>query len=101
MSIPKNILFISTFFDTLNVEMQTTRGVFSLGALLADIGGDVGLFLRLSVISILEFGSWIVKIVRNLDLSKKLKKVKDHKCLFWRQKHSTAITLDEKSSPLL
>ena len=100
-SIPKNILFISTFFDTLNVEMQTTRGVFSLGALLADIGGDVGLCLGLSAISILEFESWIIKMVRNLDLSKKLKKVKDHKCLFWRQKHSTAITLDEKSSPLL
>ena len=42
-------------------------------ALLADIGVDVGLFLGLSVISILEFGNWIIKMARSQDLIKKVK----------------------------
>jgi hypothetical protein len=50
-------------FETLNVEMQTTHSVFSWGALLADIGGDIGLFLGLSVISMLEIGNWVIKII--------------------------------------
>ena len=97
-SIPSNILYTSVFFETLNIEIQTTHSVFSLGAFLVDTGGDVGLCLGLSVISKLELGNWILKMVKNQDLIKKLKKVKDYKCPFWRRKHSIAVTLNDKSN---
>jgi hypothetical protein len=85
--ISSNILNITVFFETLNVEIQTTRSIFSWGALLADIGGDIGLFLGLSAISMLEFGNWDIKMIRNQELIKKLKKFYNE-CPFWRQKHS-------------
>ena len=72
--------------------------VFSLGAFLVDVGGDVGLCLGMSVISKLELGNWILKMAKNQDLIKKLKKVKDYKCPFWCRKHSTAVTLNDKSN---
>jgi hypothetical protein len=90
--ISTNILYITVFFETLNVEIQTTRSVFSWGALLADIGGDIGLFLGLSVISMLEFGNWVIEMIRNRDLIKKLKKIYN-KCPFWHQKHSEPPTI--------
>ena len=89
-SISTNIIFITAFFETLNVEMQKTRSVFSWGALLADIGGDIGLFLGLSVISLLEFGNWAMKMAMNQDLVKKVKS-------FWQRKFLSTITLDDKS----
>ena len=56
------------YFDTLNIETLTTDEAYSFIALLADIGGQVGLFLGLSVISVLQFGDWIIKTVRGHNL---------------------------------
>ena len=39
-----NSLEVNVYFDTLNIEVQTTEEVYSFIALLADIGGEVGPF---------------------------------------------------------
>ena len=66
--------------STLNIETQTTDEAYSFIALLSDIGGQVGPFLGLSVISILQFGDWIIKIIRGHNLSADVKRVKDKCC---------------------
>ena len=60
-----NSLEVNVYFDTLNIEVRTTEEIYSFVALLADIGGEVGLFLGLSVISVLQFGDWIIKIIKH------------------------------------
>ena len=59
-----NSLEVNVYFDTLNIETLTTDEAYSFIALLSDIGGQVGLFLGLSVISVLQFGDWIIKTIR-------------------------------------
>ena len=85
---PNDFLTVSVYFETLNVETQITSSVYSFIALLSDIGGQVGLFLGLSVISVLQFGDWIIKIMRSRDLSNDLKRMKDIKCLSCCHKYS-------------
>ena len=68
-----NSLEVNVYFDTLNVETLTTEEAYSVVALLADIGGQVGLFLGWSVISVLQFGNWIIKTIRGHNLREAIK----------------------------
>ncbi|XP_064392817.1 acid-sensing ion channel 1C-like [Halichondria panicea] len=71
-----NLLSVNVYFETLNVEMQTTSNAYGAVALLSDIGGQLGLFLGVSVISIMEFGTWIVDEVKNRLFGDKFKERK-------------------------
>ena len=75
-----NSLEVNVYFETLNIETQTTDEAYSFVALLSDIGRQVGLFLGLSVISVLQFGDWIIKIMRGHDLSEVTRRVKKRCC---------------------
>lgn len=55
-----DIVGVNVYFETLNVETFTTNSAYSVVALLSDIGGQLGLFLGISVISMMEFGTWLL-----------------------------------------
>ena len=65
MIFPTNFLQISIYFETLNIDTETTNSAYSFIALLSDIGGQLGLFLGLSIISIMEFGTWLIDEIKN------------------------------------
>ena len=60
-----NFLQVNVYFKILNIESQTTSSASSFVALLLDIGGQLGLFLDVSAISIMEFGTWVVDEIKN------------------------------------
>ena len=62
---PTNLLQLSIYFETLNIDAETTSSAYSFIALLSDIGGQLGLFLGLSIISIMEFGTWLIDEMKN------------------------------------
>ncbi len=60
-----NFLSVNVYFETLNIETQTTDSSYGVVALLSDIGGQLGLFLGMSVISIMEFGTWVIDEIKS------------------------------------
>lgn len=54
-----SFLSVRVFFSELIKETEITERSYSLTALIADIGGQFGLFLGASIISIMEFLTWI------------------------------------------
>ena len=56
----RNLVGLSVYFRSLNVHIETTSISYSPVALLSDIGGQLGLFLGISVISVLELGTWLL-----------------------------------------
>ena len=86
---PTNLLQISVYFETLNIETQTTNRAYSFVALLSDIGGQFGLFLGVSVISIMEFGTWVVDEIKNRVFGISEEKMKNMCCSKCRQKQSS------------
>ena len=55
-----NVLLVNIYFEDLNLEEQVTKDAYSVSALLSDLGGQLGLFLGASVITMIEFGLWIL-----------------------------------------
>lgn len=63
--VQNNIAGVTVFFETRNVETVTTSFSYSPVALLSDIGGQLGLFLGVSVISMMEFAMWLLDEFRD------------------------------------
>ena len=75
-----NLLSVNVYFETLNIETQTTSDAYGAVALLSDIGGQLGLFMGVSVISIMEFATWIIDEVKNRVFGKRLSETKICSC---------------------
>lgn len=58
--VSKNYLAVEIYFESLNVGREVTEDAYSVIALLSDIGGLLALFVGASVISVLEFGMWLL-----------------------------------------
>ena len=54
-----NSVAVNVYFETLNIQVETTSDAYGAVALLSDIGGQLGLFLGASVISVVEFLVWL------------------------------------------
>ena len=79
----ENLLSVSVFFEDLNEEEVVTRDAYSYTALLSDIGGQLGLFLGASVVSILEFLLWVLDEAKDRCVG-----VNDRKILAWLRRNA-------------
>ena len=61
----ENYLGVNIYFETLTREEQVTRNAYDIVALLSDIGGQLGLFLGASVISVFELLTWLFDEVKD------------------------------------
>ena len=75
----QNILTVSVYFKSLSIRREVTSYSYDFGALLGDIGGQLGLFLGISVISITEFVTWIVDEIIDRIIMKCFKRCKSCK----------------------
>lgn len=61
----ENLVDIEVYFEDLIVQRITEEATYHTVRLLADIGGQLGLFLGVSVLSVTEFLMWILDKVKD------------------------------------
>ncbi|KAM4622363.1 acid-sensing ion channel 2-like [Discoglossus pictus] len=68
--ISENILVLDVFFEALNYETIEQRKAYEVAGLLGDIGGQMGLFIGASILTILELFDYIYELLKEklLDL---------------------------------
>ncbi|XP_056404562.1 acid-sensing ion channel 2 [Hyla sarda] len=68
--ISENILVLDVFFEALNYETIEQRKAYEVAGLLGDIGGQMGLFIGASILTILELFDYIYELIKEklLDL---------------------------------
>ena len=71
-----DLLTANIFYESLSIIEQTTSFSYGVISLLSDIGGQLGLFLGISIISLFEFLFWVADEIkdRSLGVSEKLLK---------------------------
>lgn len=55
-----DLLTTNIFYESLSINEQVTSSSYNVVSLLSDIGGQLGLFLGISIISLIEFLFWVV-----------------------------------------
>ncbi|XP_061605333.1 acid-sensing ion channel 2 isoform X1 [Phyllopteryx taeniolatus] len=65
-----NILVLDVFFEALNYETIEQKKAYEVAGLLGDIGGQMGLFIGASILTILELFDYAYEVIRDrlLDL---------------------------------
>nr|XP_003933075.2 acid-sensing ion channel 2 [Saimiri boliviensis boliviensis] len=68
--ISENILVLDIFFEALNYETIEQKKAYEVAALLGDIGGQMGLFIGASILTVLELFDYIYELIKEklLDL---------------------------------
>ncbi|XP_067843037.1 acid-sensing ion channel 4-A [Heptranchias perlo] len=61
-NIKENYLVLDIFFETLNYETIAQKEAYNMGGLLGDIGGNMGLFIGASILTILEIIDYIYEV---------------------------------------
>ncbi|XP_075439309.1 LOW QUALITY PROTEIN: acid-sensing ion channel 2-like, partial [Ascaphus truei] len=62
--ITDNILVLDVFFEALNYETVEQRKAYEVAGLLGDIGGQMGLFIGASILTILELVDYIYELIK-------------------------------------
>ena len=58
-----NLAKLNIFFGELNYQTITQIKAYNFGSLLGDIGGQMGLFIGASILTLLEFGEYFLVIL--------------------------------------
>ena len=58
-------LLVSVFYETLNVQTQTTVYSYGVEEFFAEVGGQLGLFIGVSVITLFEFIIFLLDEIKN------------------------------------
>ncbi|NXN52059.1 ASI4A protein, partial [Rynchops niger] len=63
--IRENFLVLDIFFEALNYEAIEQKKAYDLAGLLGDIGGQMGLFIGASILTILEILDYVYEVIRD------------------------------------
>ncbi|KAF5916096.1 hypothetical protein HPG69_003170 [Diceros bicornis minor] len=66
--ISENILVLDIFFEALNYETIEQKKAYEVAALLGDIGGQMGLFIGASILTILELFDYIYELYKVMEI---------------------------------
>ncbi|ELW64823.1 Amiloride-sensitive cation channel 3 [Tupaia chinensis] len=75
--IAENVLVLDIFFEALNYETVEQKAAYEVSELLSDIGGQMGLFIGASLLTILEILDYLCEVFRDRVLG-----------YFWNQRRS-------------
>ncbi|KAM9487257.1 acid-sensing ion channel 4-A [Clarias gariepinus] len=89
--IRENFLILDIFFEALNYETIEQKKAYDVAGLLGDIGGQMGLFIGASILTILEILDYIYEVVK-FRLQRALRPQKEEKQP--RQQSSTVATVN-------
>ncbi|XP_018886626.2 acid-sensing ion channel 3 isoform X4 [Gorilla gorilla gorilla] len=73
----ENVLALDIFFEALNYETVEQKKAYEMSELLGDIGGQMGLFIGASLLTILEILDYLCEVFRDKVLG-----------YFWNRQHS-------------
>ncbi|XP_057178167.1 acid-sensing ion channel 1C isoform X1 [Triplophysa rosa] len=77
--ISDNILVLDIFFEALNYEKIEQKKAYEVAGLLGDIGGQMGLFIGASVLTILEIFDYLYEVFKDKVLGYFLRKRRPHR----------------------
>ncbi|XP_028328584.1 acid-sensing ion channel 1C isoform X3 [Gouania willdenowi] len=78
--IGENILVLDIFFEALNYEKIEQKKAYEIAGLLGDIGGQMGLFIGASVLTILEIFDYLYEVFKDKVLGYFLRKKRPQRC---------------------
>lgn len=85
-AIKDNLLKVHVFFRELTIERELTQQSYSLTALIADIGGQMGLFLGASIISLTEFLTFVFDQLKDRLFGVREGKLKKMMASYWNER---------------
>ncbi|XP_056105271.1 acid-sensing ion channel 1C isoform X6 [Rhinichthys klamathensis goyatoka] len=95
--IADNILVLDIFFEALNYEKIEQKKAYEVAGLLGDIGGQMGLFIGASVLTILEIFDYLYEVFKDKVLGYFLRKRRPHRSAsdnlaFWFESFHTTLS---------
>ncbi|KAF7222370.1 acid-sensing ion channel 1C isoform X2 [Nothobranchius furzeri] len=75
-----NILVLDIFFEALNYEKIEQKKAYEIAGLLGDIGGQMGLFIGASVLTILEIFDYLYEVFKDKVLGYFMRKKRPQRC---------------------
>ncbi len=92
----RNLLSMHIYFEDLNYKTEVTEDAYSVPALLSDIGGQLGLFVGASIISMFEFMIWVIDELKDRCCGINEKIIREWLRTAWRRvtRKSRPLTVD-------